>query len=83
MNYFNELGQDGFDYAYRYPGINKVMQAAGRVIRTSEDTGVIGLLDERFCQYKYKSLFPKEWQDIKRVNRMSLEEELNNFWNNH
>lgn len=83
MNYFNELGQDGFDYAYRYPGINKVMQAAGRVIRTSEDTGVIGLLDERFCQYKYKSLFPKEWQDIKRVNRMSVEEELNNFWNNH
>lgn len=47
-NYYDERGLSGFDYAFRYPGMNKVLQAAGRVIRTSEDRGVILLLDERF-----------------------------------
>lgn len=47
----------GFDYAFRYPGMNKVLQAAGRVIRTSEDRGVILLLDERFLQREYGALF--------------------------
>lgn len=46
--HFDKMGQDGFDYAYRYPGMNKVLQAAGRVIRTKDDAGVIALLDERF-----------------------------------
>ena len=62
MNYYDERSGMGFDYAYRYPGMNKVLQAAGRVIRTTEDVGVIALLDERFLQSDYKSLFPREWE---------------------
>lgn len=80
MNYFNETNKNGFDYAYRFPGINKVLQAAGRVIRTNEDVGIIALLDDRFCQYSYKSLFPKEWEDIKRVNLKNVDDEINKFW---
>lgn len=56
-NYYDERGLSGFDYAFRYPGMNKVLQAAGRVIRTSEDRGVILLLDERFLQREYGALF--------------------------
>ena len=48
--YYDDCGENGFDYAFRYPGINKVLQAAGRVIRTAEDYGVIILLDERFLR---------------------------------
>ncbi|WP_300382212.1 ATP-dependent DNA helicase [Clostridium sp.] len=51
----------GFDYAYIYPGINKVMQAAGRVIRTETDKGRLMLVDDRYNSLKYKSLIPKEW----------------------
>ena len=54
---------NGFDYAYRYPGMNKVLQSAGRVIRTQEDTGIILLLDERFAGKDYRNLFPAEWSD--------------------
>ena len=61
-NYYDERGLSGFDYAFRYPGMNKVLQAAGRVIRTSEDRGVILLLDERFLQREYGALFPREWE---------------------
>lgn len=60
-NYYDRLGMSGFDYAFRYPGMNKVLQAAGRVIRTGEDRGVILLLDERFLQSDYEPLFPREW----------------------
>lgn len=58
---------DGFDYAYVYPGINKVLQAAGRVIRTENDKGRILLIDDRYMTSKYKSLLPNEW-DIKRFS---------------
>ena len=51
-SYFDQKGLYGFDYAYRYPGMNKVLQAAGRVIRTEDDRGVILLLDERFQREK-------------------------------
>lgn len=61
-NYYDEKAQNGFAYAYRYPGMNKVLQAAGRVIRTKEDRGVVLLLDERFLQREYLELFPQEWQ---------------------
>ena len=47
--YYQEENGQGFDYAYQYPGMNKVLQSAGRVIRTQEDTGIILLLDERFA----------------------------------
>lgn len=79
--YFDEMGVSGFDYAYRYPGINKVLQAAGRVIRTVNDVGVIALLDERFSQRDYMMLFPKEWSDIKSININEVDEKLKNFWN--
>lgn len=82
MNYFKEQGLDGFDYAYRFPGMNKVQQAAGRVIRTQKDTGVIALLDERFSNRDYTQLFPREWRDIKTVRLSSFSDEIENFWHN-
>ena len=62
-DYHEKLGENGYDYAYVYPGMNKVMQAAGRVIRTMEDKGIILLLDERFTKKDYLRLFPAEWDD--------------------
>ena len=70
----------GFDYAFRYPGMNKVLQAAGRVIRTSEDRGVILLLDERFLQREYASLFPREWEKRTVCDLPQLREEISRFW---
>ena len=61
--YYDRKKQSGFDYAYRYPGMNKVLQAAGRVIRTKEDRGVILLLDDRFLGRDYGEIFPREWKD--------------------
>ena len=60
--YFNAADMDGFDYAYLYPGMNKVLQSAGRVIRTESDRGVILLLDDRFREMRYREVFPREWQ---------------------
>ena len=60
--YFEEKGLGGFDYAYLYPGMNKVLQSAGRVIRTATDRGCILLLDERFTRKEYQRLFPREWK---------------------
>ncbi len=78
--YFQEQGQDGFAYAYRYPGFNKVMQAAGRVIRTDSDRGVILLLDDRFIQWETRQLFPREWEDVRAVSLSSLPGLLEQFW---
>lgn len=80
MNYFKDKGLDGFDYAYRFPGMNKVQQAAGRVIRTQEDTGVIALLDDRFCGRDYMNLFPREWSDIKVVRLSNFANVIHDFW---
>ena len=80
---FEAEGEDGFDYAYRYPGMNKVLQAAGRVIRTETDLGVVVLLDERFLQRNYTRLFPTEWSDYRVVNIDSLYEEVEEFWDEH
>ena len=62
--HYDRLGENGFDYAYRFPGMNKVLQAAGRVIRTKEDVGCILLMDERFRSTEYRILFPEEWNDM-------------------
>ncbi len=80
--YYDEDGENGFDYAYRYPGLNKVLQAAGRVIRTTEDFGVILLLDRRFLSREYNGLFPREWENAKVVNQASLGSLLEEFWQN-
>ncbi len=79
-NFYDRRGENGFDYAYRYPGMNKVLQAAGRVIRTKEDRGVILLLDDRFHQIKYYRLFPREWVDRQRCSIGNVEQKLREFW---
>ena len=78
--YFDEKGQRGFDYAYLYPGMNKVLQAAGRVIRTEKDKGMILLLDERFLQRNYREIFPREWSRFKTGKTEVLLQELDDFW---
>lgn len=77
----NENGL-GFEYAYVYPGINKVMQAAGRVIRSEKDKGIILLIDKRFLTYRYHSLLPKYWLPFTRVyNQYGVERKTEQFWN--
>ena len=78
--YFDEQGEGGFDYAYQYPGMNKVMQAAGRVIRTVNDKGVIALLDDRFLLPEYVALFPREWERYTVVNRFNVKQAVDDFW---
>ena len=78
--FYDERKEDGFAYAYRYPGMNKVQQAAGRVIRTASDRGVIALLDERFSYGEYQNLFPREWKDYKKVSLSTIQEETIKFW---
>ena len=79
-NYFDERGENGFDYSYRYPGMNKVLQAAGRVIRTAEDIGIVALLDERFLQYSYRRMFPREWEHFERVSVNTIADRVERFW---
>ncbi|WP_342563423.1 ATP-dependent DNA helicase [Paenibacillus sp. FSL R7-0345] len=62
-SYFQSQGKNGFDYAYVYPGMCKVLQAGGRLIRSESDNGVIVLADDRFLQQPYRHLLPDEWQD--------------------
>lgn len=79
----NVLDKDkGFDYAYVYPGIIKVLQAAGRCIRTAEDKGIILLIDSRYSQRKYKELLPKDWMHNKRVfSYKNVRKNCELFWN--
>lgn len=78
--YFDEREEKGFDYAYQYPGMNKVMQAAGRVIRTVRDEGIIALLDQRFLNSDYQVLFPREWDGYYEVRLKNVEEVVKGFW---
>lgn len=79
--YFERQGDNGFDYAYRYPGMNKVMQAAGRVIRTAEDVGIVALLDERFLTPPYQRMFPREWREYVDISLQGIGHEIERFWN--
>ncbi|MBQ7586803.1 MAG: ATP-dependent DNA helicase [Lachnospiraceae bacterium] len=79
---YESMGLDGFDYAYTYPGMNKVMQAAGRVIRTVDDVGIVALLDERFLLPKYMRLFPREWKNYERIRIGTAFEKASEFWEN-
>ena len=78
--YYQEENGQGFDYAYQYPGMNKVLQAAGRVIRTASDRGIIGLLDDRFLRSDYRQLFPREWSQYEVHTLDSLPGALEAFW---
>lgn len=81
MNYFQQKNGMGFENAYMFPGMNKVLQAAGRVIRSENDIGMVLLVDERFSNYDYKCLFPKHWEHNVRVkNARDLELKLEQFW---
>ena len=79
--YFDDKDGCGFDYAYRFPGMNKVLQAAGRVIRTEHDRGVVLLLDDRFAQEGYRRLFPRHWAHLQYLpGTDALKQALASFW---
>jgi len=78
--YYDGRTNNGFDYAYLYNGMNKVLQSAGRVIRTTEDIGAILLLDDRFTNRQYTDLFPKEWFPFEIVNENTVNEKVERFW---
>lgn len=79
-NYFDQRQMRGFDYAYLYPGMNKVLQSAGRVIRTETDKGIIALLDERFLGRRYQEVFPREWNEFQTCRIENLEGYIKKFW---
>jgi len=78
--YFADYHNAGFEYAYQYPGINRVLQAAGRVIRTETDRGVVLLIDQRYGTHRYRSHLPGEWDPVKVKSREQLTQALQKFW---
>lgn len=78
--YYEELGDSGFDYAYTFPGMNRVLQAAGRVIRSETDRGVLLLIDSRFAQGRYRTLFPGWWNSITASNEAGIQSRAKGFW---
>ena len=83
-DYFEETRGAGFDYAYRYPGMNKVLQAAGRVIRTPQDRGVVLLIDDRFLATDTRRLMPPHWEHLRVVDSADAwKDELAAFWKKH
>ena len=82
-DYYEEKCGMGYDYAYTYPGMNAVLQAVGRVIRTENDRGIAVLIDDRYAEPKYRNLFPEEWKGMKFAgNPQSLAEIARRFWQN-
>jgi DNA excision repair protein ERCC-2 len=79
-HHFSENQMPGFDYAYRYPGLIRVFQAAGRVIRTENDRGTVLLIDTRYSHPQYKDLFPQEWQVHQTQNPRQIGQILDEFW---
>ena len=79
-DYFDSHGKNGYQYAYVYPGMNKVLQAAGRVIRTDTDKGVIALLDDRFMTGEYERMYPREWNRIFPVSLGNAYKCIKDFW---
>ncbi len=81
--YYQETKNSGFEYAYLYQGMNKVLQSAGRVIRTTEDKGAILLLEERFLDNRYQELFPREWFPYQVVRKDEIKDIMTKFWQSH
>jgi len=80
-SYYETTSGQGYEFAYMYPGFNKVLQAVGRVIRTEEDRGIVLLIDERFSQTSYKKLFPEEWTMIRSAgNTDNVCKTIKSFW---
>lgn len=83
-DYFNKKDKEGYNFAYLYPGMNKVMQAVGRVIRGDNDRGVALLIDDRYLTKSYRDLFRNEWKDYSVItSKEDLQEECENFWRNN
>lgn len=79
--YYDKTRENGYSYAYTYPGLIKVMQAAGRVIRSEDEKGVVFLVDDRFATPEYHALFPEYWKHIKYIdNAKGLLSEVTEFW---
>ena len=80
-DFFDKKYNSGYDFAYKYPGFNKILQSAGRVIRTEEDRGTVLMIDSRLCQMTYIRLFPEHWRHYKRINNAdNLVNEIKSFW---
>ena len=60
-SWYQQLYDHGFRYAYQVPGMARVVQAAGRVIRTPTDKGIIVLIGQRFLRNDYQAFFPPDW----------------------
>ena len=79
--YYDNNGLDGYNYAYVYPGMNKVMQAIGRVIRDEKDRGAVLLIDERYALNDYRELFKKEWDEYEMIFSIEeLKQSLQDFY---
>ncbi|MBK5242197.1 ATP-dependent DNA helicase [Clostridium sp.] len=79
--YYDNKNNFGYEYSYMYPGMNKVLQAAGRVIRTEEDRGIVLLIDDRFLQQRYRRLYPKEWEHYDKTNNNTeAKDKVYEFW---
>lgn len=79
-DYFDRQNGNGYDYAYRFPGMNKVQQAAGRVIRTGEDVGIVVLMDDRFLAPSSRRLFPLEWSNLQVTDSSRVARLVERFW---
>ncbi len=80
-DYFENRAECGYDYSYTYPGMNSVLQAAGRVIRRPEDRGVVVLIDDRYAGEKYRALYPPHWSEMKFASDIpELQGILSDFW---
>jgi DNA excision repair protein ERCC-2 len=78
--YWENIDNRGFEFSYQFPGINRVLQAAGRVIRTEKDRGVVLLIDQRFARHQYATLLPNHWSPVPVSNSDQLSCFLNKFW---
>jgi DNA excision repair protein ERCC-2 len=80
-SHFEAMGEPGFDFAFTYPGLNKVIQAVGRLIRTKDDRGIAVLVDDRFATRKYLRLYPKHWRHLQLVSSdEDLSDVFRSFW---
>jgi DNA excision repair protein ERCC-2 len=79
-NHFALLNEKGFEYAYQYPGLNRVLQAAGRVIRSASDRGIVVLIDTRYFSHRYRLLFPPWWRPRFVRHEFEIKAHLTRFW---
>lgn len=82
-DYYDKVNKQGFEFAYQYPGINRVLQAAGRVIRSDADRGVVLLIDSRYGRSGYRSFFPGHWQVRHAQDNSAMGQQLTSFWKRH